>query len=216
MSEKYPWDDYCIVGKGANRVCVVDPEDASFCLKFEIPRDQKSVKSWRQYLARYLAAWVPMFNENFIEWLAYRLLHLQLGSKLRERVAACVDLGKTEHGWCLRSQCIRKSNGELAPSIHQLLTQQKGLYSARQLCDSVDEYVTWLVQHDIPLFDLNAGNFVVLSEYENLRLVCIDVKSILGSKELLPLSRLSRVLMRRKILRRSVRLKKRIRDVLGD
>jgi hypothetical protein len=66
------------------------------------------------------------------------------------------------------------------------------------------------------LFDLNAGNFVVVPHGDQVRLICIDAKSVVSGKEILPFSRWSKRLMRRKVARRAQRLRERIRAALQD
>lgn len=67
--------------------------------------------------------------------------------------------------------------------------------------------------NEIPLFDLNPGNFVVVPKAQGVTLVCIDVKSAAGAKQILPFSRWSGRLMQRKIARRAQRLRQRQRII---
>ena len=211
-----PTNNYHVIGQGANRVCVVDPEDADFCLKFDrAPAQRRLVKGWRQLLRFYFSAVFPALNENVIEWRAYQSLYARFGRSLDDKVAACTELKRYGRSWMLRCQCIRQENGGLAPSIHHLISRQRNDYSAKHLCEAVDEFVEWLVKHNIPLFDLNAGNFVVVADGHNhLKLICVDVKSVLRSKESIPVSRWVNAWMHKKIRRRAGRLKQRIHDQL--
>ena len=84
------------------------------------------------------------------------------------------------------------------------------------LCSAVDEFEGFLLAHGIPLFDLNAGNFVVVPAGDGIRLVCVDAKSTVSGKELVPVSRWIPWLRRRKVRRRAERLKLRIRTALAN
>ena len=108
---------------------------------------------------------------------------------------------------------MQSEQGTPAPSLYHCIFSEPR-YRTDDLCAAVDAFETWLVQHDIPLFDLNAGNFVVHAPGGTVRLVCVDTKSVLSGKEILPFSRWSRHLMHRKVARRAQRLRDRIRAAL--
>ena len=76
----------------------------------------------------------------------------------------------------------------------------------------MDDFEAFLLAHGIPLFDLNAGNFVVVPSGAGVRLVCVDAKSTVSGKEPVPLSRWIPALRRRKVRRRAERLRQRIRS----
>ena len=78
----------------------------------------------------------------------------------------------------------------------------------------MDDFERCLLDRGIPLFDLNAGNFVVVPAGAGVRLVCVDAKSTVSGKELVPISRWIPWLRRRKIRRRAERLRQRIRTSL--
>lgn len=209
------WQGYDIIGKGANRVCVIDPLDAHYCLKFTLPHTEKSAKNWRQLLRQLLNHRLSIFDENAIEWHAYQRLHQRIGQDLQGKIAACIALEQHPEGMALKCEYIQQGNNHPAPSIYHLITQQKNTYTATQLCLAVDVFIDWLLYWRIPLFDINAGNLVVVeNDAQDIHLVCIDVKSSLIGKELLPISYWSKFLMKRKILRRSERLKQRIHEML--
>jgi hypothetical protein len=209
------WQGLQIISRGANRLCARDPGDPSHCLKFELPSSERTRVGARQRMRRWLAVRFPRFGENETELRAYRKLRARLGSDTDAYLAACHDLVDTPHGRALRCDCILLDGGTPAPSLyHCLFTEPR--YSATVLCGAVDTFEAWLIRHEVSLFDLNAGNFVVLPHGDQARLVCIDIKSILNGKEILPFSRWSRSLMRRKIERRAQRLRQRIRAALGE
>jgi hypothetical protein len=97
-----------------------------------------------------------------------------------------------------------------APSLYALL-EDIPRWPADALCAAVDDLEAWLLAHGIPLFDLNAGNFVVVDDRGRPRLVCVDAKSTVSGRALVPLARWIPALGRRKLVRRAARLRARIR-----
>jgi hypothetical protein len=209
------WQGLQVISRGANRLCARDPGDPSYCLKFELPVAERTRVGARQRMRRWLAIRFPRFGENETEWRAYRKLRARLGAGTDAYLAACHGLVSMPHGKALRCDCILLDDGTPAPSLYRCLFEEPR-YPAEILCAAVDVFEAWLVRHRIPLFDLNAGNFVVLPQGDQVMLVCIDTKSILSGKEILPFSRWSRSLMRRKIQRRAQRLRQRIRAALNE
>src|SRR5690606_3199131 len=127
------------------------------------------------------------------------------GRDVRDHFAACHGIMQTRWGPALRCDCVLLEDGSVAPSLHQLLKEghrRHGGSYIEGLARAVDEFEAFLHATGIPLFDLNAGNFVVVPDGEALRLVCIDAKSIVSGKELVPISRWVPALRRRKIARR--------------
>ncbi|WP_163841353.1 YrbL family protein [Pseudoxanthomonas sacheonensis] len=209
------WQGLQIISRGANRLCARDPGDPSHCLKFELHSSERTRVGARQRMRRWLAVRFPRFGENETELRAYGKLRARLGTGTNAYLAACHGLVDTPHGRALRCDCILLDDGTPAPSLYRCLFDEPR-YPAAMLCAAVDAFEAWLVLHEVPLFDLNAGNFVVLPHGDQARLICIDTKSVLSGKEILPFSRWSRSLMRRKIERRAQRLRQRIRAALGE
>ncbi len=208
------WQGLEIISHGANRLCVRDPDDASRCLKFELPSEQRTQVGMRQQLRRWLARRFPGLGENRTELRAYRSLYARLGASIENYIATCHDIIDTPRGKALQCDCMLASDGTPAPSLYYCLFVEPR-YDADSLCAASESFEAWLIEQRIPLFDLNAGNFVVQTQGDTLRLVCVDAKSVLSSKEILPLSRWSRRLMQRKIARRAQRMRARIRNALA-
>jgi hypothetical protein len=103
-----------------------------------------------------------------------------------------------------------RDGGRPAPSLYALL-EGVPRWPADALCAAVDDLEAWLLAHRVPLFDLNAGNFVVVEAQGRPRLVCVDAKSTVSGRALLPLARWIPALGRRKVARRAARLRARIR-----
>ena len=206
-----------VLAQGANRICVRDPESDAHCLKYELPPERRTRVGARQRLRRWLARRMPALGENRTELRAWRWLHARLGDPLAHFVAPCTGLVHTPEGLALRCVLVRDAGGSPARSLYAHLFESSG-YEAAQLCAAVDTFEAWLLRHGIPLFDLNSGNFVVVddpAEACGARLVCVDVKSILDGREIVPVSRWVPALRARKLRRRAERLRARIRDRLA-
>lgn len=230
-----------VLAVGANRLCVIDPKDPRFCLKYERPLRERTRVGLRQALRRRLGQWWPALGDNRSEWRAYRRLRARLGSRIDGVFAACHGIVDTAHGPALRCDCVRDADGTPAPSLYRCLFgpsdgERLGeafgneirdareiayRYDADALCAAVDRMEAWLLEHHVPLFDLNSGNFAVVADERPAaedgpaivpRFVCVDAKSLVAGKELLPISRWVPALMRRKLRRRAQRLRQRIRD----
>ena len=208
------WQGLEVISRGANRLCARDPQDPAHCLKFELPAGERTKVGLRQRLRRWLARRLPRFGENRTELRAYLKLRARLGRRTDGFLAACHGLVDTPRGTALSCDCVLLADGGPARSLyHHLFVEAR--YPADDLCAAVAAFEAWLLDNDVPLFDLNAGNFVVVPRADGLALVCIDTKSVFSGKEILPVSRWSRRLMRRKIRRRSQRLRQRIVDALA-
>lgn len=206
-----------VLAQGANRICVRDPSSDAHCLKYELPPEQRTRVGPRQRLRRWLARRIPALGENRTELRAWRRLHARLGRELDRFVAPCEGIVRTPEGLALRCALVRDPDGAHARSLYAHLFESTA-YSTTQLCASVDAFETWLLRHGIPLFDLNSGNVVVVdapAETCGVRLVCVDVKSILDGREIVPISRWVPWLRTRKLRRRAERLRARIRDRLA-
>ncbi|WP_167285002.1 YrbL family protein [Marilutibacter alkalisoli] len=203
-----------LLGHGANRMVLSDPADPGCCLKLELPAPARTSGSLRTRLRRRLARLFPQLGENAVELRAWHRLFTRLGADaLAGRIAASHGIIETPAGPALRCELVRDADGRPAPSLYALLYETPR-FTADALCAAVDDFEAWLQWHAIPLFDLNAGNFVVIDGDGGPRMICVDAKSTLSGKELLPLSRQLPALRRRKIARRAERLRKRIRTAL--
>ncbi len=211
---------------GANRICVIDLEDPRFCLKYERPLHERTGVGGRQAMRRRIGLWFPALGDNRSELRAYRRLQRRLGEAIDGVFAACHGIIDTPSGPALRCDCVRDADGAPAPSLYRCLFGEDAndrRYDADALCAAVDRIEAWLLLHRVPLFDLNSGNFAVVEtppkangDIARLDLICIDLKSLVSGKELLPISRWVPALMRRKIQRRMQRLRQRIRDALAQ
>lgn len=206
-----------ILAQGANRLCVRDPASDAHCLKYELPPQQRTRVGLRQRLRRWLARRIPTLGENRTELRAWRWLRVRQGDACEDVVAPCEGIVETPEGPALRCVLVRDADGTPARSLYAHLFESTP-YEATQLCAAVDAFEAWLLRHGIPLFDLNSGNLVVVDDPRSpcgVRLVCVDVKSILDGREIVPVSRWIPWLRARKLRRRAERLRMRIRSRLA-
>ncbi|MBB3169889.1 YrbL family protein [Simiduia aestuariiviva] len=207
-SDKTPvlWHGYEVIAKGANRVCVIDPENTSRCLKFDLPAQEAKggrANRWRRFRGEVF----PKLALNHIEWRAYQKCLSIAGQSLHNYVATCFGLRHTPHGKALSSEIVLNSDGSIAKPIYTYFDQPTSI-DYLDLLDALDELQHFLLRHKIPLFDLNSGNLLVLHcATGRIRVKCIDVKSVGQNKELIPFSRWLVGAMRSKIKRRIERLK---------
>lgn len=209
IPDSLQWKGLALIAQGANRVCVQDPQDSALCLKFELPAGERTRVGLRQRLRRWLGMRIGYFGENQTELRAYRKLRTRLGDALDGRLAACHGLVATRAGVALQCECVLQDDGRPARSLYSHLFETTD-HDAATLCGAIDRMEAWLLDCRVPLFDLNAGNLVVSSRAGQVELVCVDAKSVISGKEILPFSRWSRTLMRRKLRRRAQRLRERV------
>lgn len=208
------WEGLEVLARGANRLCARDPVDPAACLKFELPATERTRAGLRARLRRWYGWRFPSRGDNGTELRAWqRLVRRHGGSRgaaLEAHFAACHGIVETRWGRALRCECIRLPDGTPAPSLHRLLSGAPLGPRREPLLQALDAFEGFLLDRGIPLFDLNAGNLVVVPDGGGLRLVCVDAKSTVSGKELLPVSRWIPWLRRGKVRRRAARLRARI------
>ena len=202
------WNGMVVVSRGANRICVRDPGSPAHCLKYVLQPDGVARASATRRLRERLTG---TGDANLTELRAWRHVRPRTDGTEPWRLAASEAIVGTPAGPALRCELVREAGGDPAPSLHQLLDAGALDPEARRtLAGAVTRFEAWLQRQGIPLFDLNSGNLVRIHREGRPELVCVDLKSVLARKELLPLSRWSRRLMHAKIARRADRLRTRI------
>ncbi|WP_407352308.1 YrbL family protein [Luteimonas sp. R10] len=209
------WRNMQVIARGACRICVRDPGSPGHCLKYELPPAANARDRRRRQVRHLLSMRFAWFGDNHRELRAWRRLRARLGDGLSPHVAECEAIVATPAGRALRCRLVTDGNGEIAPSLLQCLSTPDEGMSAAALCAAVDRLEAWLLAQRVPLSDLNPGNFAVVRRDGALALVCMDVKSVVAGKELIPVSHWSWTWMRRKIRRRARRLRDRIRASMG-
>lgn len=202
------WNGMVVVSRGANRTCVRDPGSPAHCLKYVL----QPVDAPRSHPAHWLRARLAgTGNANLTELRAWHYVCPRTDASEPWRLAASEAIVETPAGPALRCELVRDEAGDPAPSLHQLLASGIPDADGRMaLADAVARFEAWLQRQAIPLFDLNSGNLVRIHCEGRPELVCVDLKSVVARKELLPLSRWSRRLMHAKIARRAARLRSQV------
>lgn len=206
MAEKL-FCNYRVISSGANRVCVQSPDDKDVCLKFECPDPSRKSGSLRRVLMRFFYGFFNVEVNNALEYKAYSKLKREIGEpQVKHRFAECYGFVSFPEGRALASQLIRNSDGSRAVPLSNI-DSLKTAFSLSEILSSIDELSEFLIKNNIPLFDINTGNLVVVDKNESPFLVVVDAKSIFNRRELIPLSSFVNYLMHKKILRRVGRLK---------
>lgn len=210
------WHGMQVIARGANRICVLHPGIPGDCLKYELRPAPGMRRYWRRLLRHSLSQVFPGLGLNATELAAWQRLHARLGDALEEHAAPCIGLIQTPAGPALRARLVTGADGRPAPTIAMLLEPGAPAMDPVSLGRALDRFEAWLLEHRIPLSDLNAGNLAVVEREGEPWLVCVDLKSTISGRELIPLSRWSWSLMRNKIIRRCQRLRQRIGASPGE
>lgn len=208
------WNHMTVIGRSADRVCVIDRRDTRHCLKFMLPPGQRARAGLRRRMQRWRAGRAPQRDENHAELRAWLQLSARLSPQdLQPHLATVLGMYRTAYGQALCCERVTLPDGAPAPSLSALLLGASN-YPAAPLCAAVDQFEQWLLKHRIPLFDVHAGNLLVVGDEPGPRLVCVDVR---------PLARVGRIARmpgwfgataRRRIRRWAQRLRQQIRAAL--
>ncbi|WP_156025705.1 YrbL family protein [Simiduia agarivorans] len=191
--QPHHWYHYRVIAKGANRVCVHADDNSHQCLKFLTAKGATAT-----------------VDPNTQEWAAYQRWQQRSDARFSDFFSPCVAMESTPHGEALRCELVCSDDGSLARPIYYYFSHQAP-FSQAALHRALDQFEQYVHINRLPLFDLNAGNLlVVIDSKATPRLVCADAKSLDARKELLPLSRWFEWARRRKVNRRFQRLHQRI------
>ncbi len=204
------WNNFTVIARGANRICVEHPDNPKLCIKFDL-ESEHAKGGLTNRLRRQWARWVP--NNSFAEQehRRFNTLKSRIGSAATEFFTEVVGIVDTQYGKGLVCRRALNSDGTSAQPIHHYYTHENDI-SLDQLVAAIESFGNCLLQHDIPLFDLNAGNLMVLKNRGNITIICVDIKSLGVSKEIIPLSVWFRVFRQKKLTRRIDRLVKAVRS----
>lgn len=208
-NESLFYKGYKLISRGINRVCVECPENKNICYKFEFPdikRKQKKENIFTFFRRK------NREENNFLEYKAHLKLNKILNGKKHERFPRCDGFVDTPIGQALAFEVVKDISGEVAKSVG-VYAEQKKTFSLNQLCASIDELSFFLIENNIPLFDMNIGNLVVVNRINKPFLFIIDAKSIMRKRGLVSFSHYIPWLMHKKIRRRSSKLKRIISEL---
>ena len=134
-------------------------------------------------------------------WERIRRVHGKLPG-----IIDCHGYVETDRGTGLVVDCVRNHDGSLAPPLAVILDSPRG-WDLERIRAGLAAYLEELVNRNIQLFDLNAGNLVIRKgENGTLQPVSIDLKGPYDNHEFIPVSTHIPWFSRRKIARRAKRL----------
>ncbi len=194
--------------RGGNRLCYVHPERPDVCIKVPRPDVNLAAKRRRKGLKGRLKP-AASFDDNRVEARTLTDLHERVGDSLRAFVPRFLGWVETDLGRGVSVDLIRHGDGAIATPLKQYVWE-RGLDTALEA--ALAEFIAYWLRERVPSRELLLHNIVVRRLPGGaLRLVVIDG---LGNADLLPFSRWSQGLARRKAARKVDRLQGRIERLL--
>lgn len=183
------WNGYQVIAPGKHRICVQDPYFTDRCLKFE-----NDIGS----------------GLNHLEQRAYQQLKTKLSPEDMNWFSRCYGFRETPYGKALQCEKVTNHDGSTARSLHDYIVTGQVPHPERVI-RQLHRFKRLLANNKIPLFDLNAGNFLVTyNQVGGIYIHCADSKSVIQGKELIPFSRWLPYLLEKKVERRMKRLVEKI------
>ena len=156
--------------EGDNRLCFVDPRDASRCLKVLKPGSldrQYQTARWHKRIRGRRA-----MNDNLREASAYRQTAITRGSdQVWEHLARWYGQVETDLGTANVTQLVGSSPGKPGPTLEHLL-KTRGL--TPEIKNALDKLENWLSATGILTRNLLPHNLVALEQPSSLQLYIID------------------------------------------
>ena len=194
--------------RGGNRLCHVHPERPDVCIKVPRPDVDLAAKRRRKGLKGRLKP-ARSFDDNRAEAGTLTELHGRVGKSLEGFVPRFLGWAETDLGPGVMVDLIRDADGAIATPLKQYVWE-RGFDDA--LRAALHEFTAYWVRERVPSRELLLHNVVARRLRSGaVRLVVIDG---LGNADLLPFSRWSRALARRKAARKAARLGDRIETLL--
>ena len=194
--------------RGGNRLCYVHPEWPDVCIKVPRPDVDLAAKRRRKGLKGRLKP-AASFDDNRAEARTLTALHERIGDTLRTFVPRFLGWVETDLGPGVTVDLIRDADGVIATPLKQYVWE-RGLDA--DLEAALEEFTAYWRRERVPSRELLLHNIVAPRHPGGtLGLVVIDG---LGNADLLPFSRWSRGLARRKAIRKVARLRTRIERLL--
>ena len=148
-------------------------------------------------------------NANHQEWQSWRYLRERFGHS--DYFVICHGFVETTLGEGLMFDCVRDADGKVSRRLAQVLPDPA--YDPDQVEDAVSGFCRYLMDRQIPLFDLNPFNILIqVLPDGNYRPVSIDTKGKFNNYETIPVSSYIPFFARRKVRRRCARLMEIIRQ----
>lgn len=191
------------IAAGADRLVYQHPYDSSLLVKVvDFPAMKEHLRTrplrrWRKSRQREGA-----YRNHIAELAEYTAAHNAAAGRWKVPMARVVGLAQTNMGLGLLVEKITDGKGRLAPTIEQIV-RERGLDEA--LARELDYFFDTLADHHIILNDVSARNVVMGQNADGEPgLYLIDG---FGSKQAVPLFAYSKMLNRRRILRKYHRVR---------
>lgn len=198
------WHDYNVIARGANRICVAHHKDPALCIKFDLDA-QQAKGGFANTLRRCWARWLPANSFAEQELRQFQALKRRAGPAVTQFFAEPLEVIESDQGKGLVCRRVLNSDATPAQPIHYYYAHESTL-ALSEMVQAIERFGDFLRRFDVPLFDLNAGNLLVQQTNSGLQMVCVDIKSLGKSKEIIPLSTWFKPLRQQKISRRIERL----------
>ena len=194
--------------QGGNRLCYVHPERPDVCIKVPRTDVDLAAKRRRKGLKGRLKL-ARSFDDNRVDAQTLQDLHARFGPKLADHVPRFLGWVDTDLGAGVTVDLIRDAGGAIATPLKQFIWE-RGVETALNV--AIDELTAFWIEYSVPSRELLLHNVVAQRRDDSaLRLVVIDG---LGNSDLLPFSRWSSSLARKKSIRKAARLRQRIDKLL--
>lgn len=193
---------------GGNRLCFVHPERSNVCVK--VPRaDVDLAEKRRRKGIKGRLKPARSFDDNRVEAATLKALHRRIGPALAGFAPRFLEWVPTDMGAGVAVDLIRDADGAIAMPLKQYVWEH-GMDA--RLAAALAELEAFWVPARVPSRELLLHNVVARRrEGGSLRLVVVDG---LGNADLLPLSRWSARLAKRKSARKVAGLRARIDRLL--
>jgi hypothetical protein len=175
--------------KGSRRQCYVYQEDTTKCIKVILPeRPPELIRSKSKLYKKVMSP--KHFDENLNEVKGHKLLFWY------EHFPVCFDTVDTDLGTGLVVELIRNDDGEISPTVADVL-KQRDLNAAES--NALTEFFDYLLKHAIIVRDLTARNVVLQRQAGRIKAYMVDG---FGNSDFLPFVKFSTRLARAKLLRK--------------
>lgn len=198
--------------RGGNRLCFIDPDDASRCIKVRRPdftlADCRRKKGFPKNLKP-----LSSFDDSLEEFGVMQSFERHYPDSIFQHISRCYGFVDTDMGRGLSSELIRDSDGRISITLKQYVWERGYSDDCRAAVEQLCEH--WL-SHCVPSRDILVHNVVVQREIGEAdecirRLVVIDG---LGSANLIPLRWQPRAVQRAKTQRKIANFHQRIETLI--
>ncbi len=198
-------------GKGGNRLCFVDPCDATRCIKVMLPHKAPDLKrSKAPGLKRYRS--LSYYDDNVRELQTYRSIEARLSETVWSNLPRCYGMVDTDLGPGIVTDVVRDYTGGIS---HSLRAKMRAEGSTPLIREAVEQFSGYLRDTLLPTRDILLHNLVaqVLDDSGRCKLYVIDG---FGSADIVPYAYWLKGLARKKVERKLVKLNQKIATLIAE